>query len=180
MSLSQTQGGVSAARLSMKEAFERLKEVVSVTDARSFKSTTLRDVYEAALTIEREQSARRSLRNTRRLKPFLDGLQHYTKCVDTLCNGTPYLPWIWAPVKLLIQVASDYASAFDKLLAEYRHIADVLPRFDRLSETFRENPDFQHMLAMVYVDILAFHEKAYKFFCKPGQSLSSTHSLLTY
>jgi hypothetical protein len=59
-------------------------------------------------------------------------------------------------------------SAFEKLIAAYKQIADALPRFDRLSAAFKDNPDFQQVLGIVYADILAFHERAYKFFKRPG------------
>jgi len=79
----------------MKEAFERLQLKVSPKDAREFQCTTLQDVYTAARKIERELAARQCLRNMRRLNPFFDGLERYSKAIEVLCNGTPYLPWIW-------------------------------------------------------------------------------------
>ncbi|EUC41875.1 hypothetical protein COCMIDRAFT_57997, partial [Bipolaris oryzae ATCC 44560] len=41
-----------------------------------------------------------------RLDPFLRGMEHYSKVVEVLCNGTPYLAWIWAPVKLMLTPTS--------------------------------------------------------------------------
>ena len=66
------------------------------------------------------------------------------------------------------QVASDFTSALEKLISAYSKIAEILPRFDRLSSAFRGNADFQRVLATVYADILRFHEEAYKVFRKPG------------
>ena len=31
----------------------------------------------------------------RRLQPFFDGLDRYSKVIEILCNGTPYLSYIW-------------------------------------------------------------------------------------
>lgn len=76
-------------------AFERLKEVVSKEDARSFNSTTMEDVWTSARDIERHLESRRSLRGFRRIQPFLAGIEQYSKVVEVLCNGTPYLPYIW-------------------------------------------------------------------------------------
>jgi hypothetical protein len=89
-----------------KSAFDRLADVVKPQDVLLFHSTTLRDVYDAAYQIQEIQRKRRSLRYMSRLKPFLECLEKYSKAIDTLCNGTPFLPWIWAPVKLLLQVKS--------------------------------------------------------------------------
>jgi hypothetical protein len=87
-------------------AFACLKDTVKPHHAIEFQSTTLKDVWDAANEIQRIQRQRRSLRNMGRLKPFLQGLEKYSKCIDTLCNGTPFLPWVWAPVKLILQVKS--------------------------------------------------------------------------
>jgi len=67
------------------------------------------------------------------------------------------------------QLASDYLSSFEKLISAYARIAENLPRFDRLSATFRASPDFHQVLAMVYSDILEFHRRAYKFFRRRGR-----------
>ena len=39
-----------------------------------------------------------------------------------------------------------------------------MPRFDRLSATFKYEPDFQQVMGLFYTDILEFHRRAYKFF----------------
>lgn len=62
------------------------------------------------------------------------------------------------------QIASDYMSAFDKLIAAYEKISESLPRLERLNAALKDNPRFQVLLALVYADILEFHRRAYKFF----------------
>jgi len=44
----------------------------------------------------------------------------------------------------------------------------MLPRFDRLGAALQDKPDFQQALAVVYSDILTFHENAYKLFRRNG------------
>src|SRR5277367_5090572 len=79
----------------IESAFLKLKQSVSNSDALVFQSTTLEDVWKAAEEIERVQRQRKSLRNLKRIEPFLLALDKYSKPVEVLCNGTPYLPWIW-------------------------------------------------------------------------------------
>jgi hypothetical protein len=67
-------------------------------------------------------------------------------------------------------LAADYDNAFEKLISAYSQIAEHLPRFDRLSEAYRNHPDFQRVIALVYGDILEFHRQAYKFFKRSGMS----------
>ena len=84
------------ARLTLDQAFERFSTTVTPEDHREFSSIDLKDVRDAALQIESRLAARQALRNMQRLQPFLQGLEHYSKSIEVLCNGTPYLPWIWA------------------------------------------------------------------------------------
>ncbi|KAL9067367.1 MAG: hypothetical protein Q9157_006832 [Trypethelium eluteriae] len=83
------------AQTSINEAFERLQNSISKDDQRLFNSTKLKDVYETARDVENQLGARRELRYMRRLEPFFNWLLQYSKEMEILCNGTPYLPWIW-------------------------------------------------------------------------------------
>ncbi|KAM0810766.1 putative NACHT domain-containing protein [Seiridium cardinale] len=94
----------------------------------------------AALDIESQLAARQSLRNMRRLMPLFQGLEHYAKVADVLCNGTPYLAWIWAPITLILRVALEYVEAFEVIMKGYSKIADSLVRFEILKEAFRITP----------------------------------------
>lgn len=95
------------ARLTIKEAFERLKQSVTPDDARRFQATTLQDVHDAAIVVEDKIAASGSLRNLRRIKPFLTGLGRYAKVIEVMCNGTDYLPWIW--VCFAFRASSDHS-----------------------------------------------------------------------
>ncbi|KAI9674908.1 MAG: hypothetical protein M1822_009011 [Bathelium mastoideum] len=151
------------ARLTIQHAFDRFSASVTPEDRRDFNSAALQDVRNAALLVEKQLAARRSLRNMRRLQPFMHSLEHYSRSIEVLCNGTPYLPWIWASIKLMLQVSSDYLKAFESLIDAYGKIADALPRFDRLNSALKENHNFQAILAFFYADIVEFHRRAYKF-----------------
>lgn len=62
-----------------------------------------------------------------------------------------------APVKLFMQVSSEYAPAFDKILTACTDVADALPRFDLLAIAVNDFSDFQKVLSAVYSDMLEFH-----------------------
>ncbi|KAH8747114.1 NACHT domain protein [Hyaloscypha sp. PMI_1271] len=154
---------VEAAKRMIREAFEDLERAISPTDSNDFGSATLESVQKAALDIENQLAARSSLRNMRRLMPLFSGLQHYSSAVEVLCNGTPYLPWIWAPIKLILKVASDYVEAFEQIIKAYSRIGESLNRFRVLDATFSQNAGFQLTVAVFYADILRFHKQAYTF-----------------
>jgi len=88
----------------IRGAFEDLERAMTPTDTKDFKNTALQNVQKAALEIENRMAARQSLRNMRRIMPLFTGLGHYAKTIEVLCNGTPFLPWIWAPIKLILMV----------------------------------------------------------------------------
>ncbi|RKL16693.1 hypothetical protein BFJ70_g14981 [Fusarium oxysporum] len=153
----------STAKKTIKIAFEKLEKTILPEDSHDFSTTTIDDVKKAALVLEDQLAARNSLRNMRRLLPLLAGLEHYAKVMDILCNGTPYLPWIWAPITLVIRIASEYIEAFEKIIKGYSRIAESLGRFKTLQTALGADRDFQETLAVFYSNILQYHEHAYTF-----------------
>ncbi|KAI1454329.1 hypothetical protein F4805DRAFT_469475 [Annulohypoxylon moriforme] len=151
------------ARQTISTAFEELDRTITPADSRDFPGTTLDHVRKAALEIERQLAARQSLRNMRRLQPLFQGLEHYAKVIDVLCNGTPYLAWIWAPITLILRVASEYVEAFEQIIKGYSRISESLKRFELLGNALSKKATFQQTLAVYYADILQFHKHAYKF-----------------
>ncbi|KAL6352221.1 hypothetical protein LRP88_14426 [Fusarium phalaenopsidis] len=156
------------ARKTIQVAYNELDRIIIPGDKRDFGSTTLQHIQKAALDIENQLATRQSLRNMRRLMPLFRGLEHYSKVVDILCNGTPYLPWIWAPITLILRLASEYVEAFEQIIKGYSNIAESLKRFEILSDAFIGEPDFQNTLAAFYADILEFHKHAYRFVRRSG------------
>ncbi|KAK1751103.1 hypothetical protein QBC47DRAFT_84133 [Echria macrotheca] len=158
---------LSSARRAVEKAFKDLESTIEPAESRDFSSTTLDDVRKAAIEIERQLAARQSLRNTRRLDPLFKGLEHYAKVIEVLANGTDYLPWIWAPIKLILKIAADYVEAFERIIKAYAHIADSLRRFQLLERSFQGTPDIYPTFVVFYADILSFHKAAYRFVTRP-------------
>ena len=98
---------VSAQR-TIREAFTDLETAVSPSDVAIFSKTTLQDVRKAASEVESQLAARQSLRNMRRLVPLFRGLDHYSRSIEILCNGTQYLAWVWAPITVVLKVRKPY------------------------------------------------------------------------
>lgn len=151
------------ARRTIKDAFDQLDQTILPEDAQGLQTLSLQNVKTFALSIENQLAARKSLRNMRRLLPLFSGLEHYAKVVDILCNGTPYLSWIWAPITLILRISCEYMQAFEKIINGYSALGDSLRRFEVLDSALSTNVDFQQTLAIFYADILKFHEHAYNF-----------------
>lgn len=151
------------ARKTVQTAFEELRQTITPQDSRDFDKTTIQDVRQAALNIEVQLASRQCLRNMRRLMPFFQGLEHYEKVMSVLCNGTPFLPWAWAPITLILRIACEHVEAFEHIMTGYSRIASALKRFEILGEAFSRDVEFQKTMAVFYADILQFHKHAYKF-----------------
>lgn len=65
---------------------------------------------------------------------------------------------------LLCKLARNYSSVMDKILKAFSDIAEVLPRLDRLKWAFPDDTNFNHVVGLIYSDIIEFHRRAYKFF----------------
>ncbi|KAI0400767.1 hypothetical protein F4802DRAFT_583444 [Xylaria palmicola] len=162
MPLPKKDPATAIAKSTISAAFKELANAVSPADSADFESITLDDVRKTALDIENQLAARQLLRNMRRLSPLFSGLQYYSKSIEILCNGTPYLPWLWAPISLILKICSDYVEAFEQIIKAYSRIGESLTRFQVLQESFCNNPAFQQTLAIFYADILELHKAAYK------------------
>ncbi|KAI1824553.1 hypothetical protein F4861DRAFT_505422 [Xylaria intraflava] len=153
----------------IQRACERFEKELSPHDANLIQSTISLDNVKAAIhQVERELAARQSLRNLQRLTPFVDAIDRYSKAIEVAANGTPYLPWLWAPLKIILQGVYDCTHALDRILNAYGQIGNNMPRFTRYANAFPTHPGFQQLVAFLFQDIMEFHMKAYSMICKPG------------
>lgn len=89
-------------------ACDRFRNEITSGEAKQIVSAGSFDEVKAALgQVERYLAARQSLRNFDRIAPFLVAAERFSQVVEVVCNGTPYLPWIWVRSCLLCyQLAS--------------------------------------------------------------------------
>ena len=59
-------------------------------------------------------------------------------------------------------------------------IGEAMPRFDKLSGAFKDDPEFLQVMGHFYEDVLEFHRRSYKFFRRRGKPCfaSTPHVLL--
>ncbi|KAK3989022.1 hypothetical protein QBC44DRAFT_359506 [Cladorrhinum sp. PSN332] len=147
---------------------QRFRQSIEVSDDRELQKLSLEDVRQGVLDIQRELRAKQSLRNLDRLTPYLDAAHRYSTAVGHLCNGVPFMPYIWSPLMVILRSVRDQTQALDKILCAYAQIGNALPRLTRYEEAFRGNPDFEHLLAFLFQDITEFHTKALALIRKPA------------
>lgn len=77
------------------KALQNLKSSITPEDVRTFKDTTLEDLWRDAREIEREQDKRLDLRHMKRLEQVLRSLESYSGVIDSLCQGFSPMAWVW-------------------------------------------------------------------------------------
>jgi hypothetical protein len=89
---------MATPKTTIADAFEKLQRSLSEEHRHSFESTELEHVWSEVRDIQTAQRKRQSAQNLRRIEPLLQGLEKYAKVIEVLCNGTPYLSFIWVSV----------------------------------------------------------------------------------
>lgn len=69
---------------------------LSPQDISNFQSTTFKDLREEITTIQKEQAQRRGFRNLNKVRPFLNGVEQYSKVIEVFVNAKPsIMAFIW-------------------------------------------------------------------------------------
>ena len=77
-------------------ALERFKDNLTAPEISQFSFTTIDDVWAEVTKIQREQGARRSLRNMARIEPFINGLKDHSDVLEVFVQAKPeFMAFIW-------------------------------------------------------------------------------------
>ena len=74
------------------------KARLSPGDIETFQFTNFDELKAAIDEIQRTQAQRRSLRNLNKIRPFLNGLEQYSKVIEVFVNAKPDIMafiWVW-------------------------------------------------------------------------------------
>lgn len=71
---------------------------------------------------------------------------------------------------VLKQVASTWAESFDTLLDAYKQLAENIPLLGQYQELFKSDHVMASILAIIYEDILEFHQVALRVFKQSSMS----------
>ncbi|KAF5984602.1 Pfs domain-containing protein [Fusarium coicis] len=129
-------------------------------DLENFKATTLDTLKDSISEIQAKQHARRQLQNLNRLAPFLEATKQYGDLAHLFYEGDEIMPFIWGPMKFLLETASSPSSpskSFDKLVGLYEKLGEALPLLKQYEDFFRARPHQAKVLAVIYKEITIFH-----------------------
>lgn len=69
---------------------------LSVQDRADFELTTFKDLQTAIDEIQKAQAQRRGFRNLNKIRPYLNGLQQYSRVIEVFVNAKPdIMAFIW-------------------------------------------------------------------------------------
>jgi hypothetical protein len=92
-----TQNHLSAAVRAALNSFESTLKPADLVD---MKISSLDDVHDAMLKIQKKQGAEKKLLNLNRMQVFLDGMEQYEELVEVLLNVPVMVVFIWASLAL--------------------------------------------------------------------------------
>ncbi|KAI5836982.1 ankyrin repeat-containing domain protein [Morchella snyderi] len=176
MAAISSHGGTSSA---FADALSKFQATLKKEELESFSSVTagassMEDVRKAATAIQERQLREDGImRNVRRIQPLINGLQQFSGVIEVFVQSKPeVLALLWGPVKFLLQVASSYITAYEKLMDAFQKIGENLSRFQEFSIIFKKTPRMQQVIVMIFEEILEFYQLTLKYFrCKYWKKL---------
>ncbi|KAH6845783.1 hypothetical protein B0I37DRAFT_381087 [Chaetomium sp. MPI-CAGE-AT-0009] len=150
-----------------EQALTKFKAELNPKQQAAFQRTTLPDLLAEIENIQNAQHSTRRLQAINRLKPTLEACNQLGKVVETFVNASEFVAFVWGPIKLLLQIASSLAEAFNELLDMYERLGEELPLVQQYERLFSEDPNIKRVLGYLYKDILEFHRRALKYFQQP-------------
>lgn len=159
---------MSSADANFQQALVKFKKRLTKEEEEDFKFTSLEDVVVEVNNIQERQGQRKEMMNLPRIKRFLEAMAQYEKIIEVFLNASAMLCFVWGPMKFCLHVASTWADSFDILLDAYQRLAENIPLFGDYQTIFESNTKMQDVLAVVYEDILEFHQTALRFFRRPA------------
>lgn len=155
-------------RAALDELLVRFKNRLTARELQRFKGTTLKDVETALRDIQNRLDTQRELRNLTRIRGFLDAMDQFGKVIEVFTNSSNMVAFVWGPLKFLLQMSSTWANSLDRILDAYEQIGEALPLLQQYESMFKQYPEMQKVLVLIYKDILEFHMPAIRFFGHPG------------
>ena len=88
------------------ERLGRFRASLNESQSERFRSTSLRDVKNFIITVQRDQDSKKSLMNFSRLHSFLVAMSQFVEVYESMDMGHPELScFIWGPLRSILGVS---------------------------------------------------------------------------
>ncbi|KAH6679199.1 hypothetical protein B0J14DRAFT_649592 [Halenospora varia] len=112
-----------------------------------------------------------------RIKRFSDGLQPYFNIIGTVLSSHPEFAAIaWGSFLLVLKLASNFTSFFEKLTEILERLCTVLPNYNDIAGIIKDKVSgrFQESLRNLYLDVFEFFRAIARLFTQKDGSLKRT------
>ncbi|XRM40199.1 hypothetical protein ABZX51_003519 [Aspergillus tubingensis] len=110
------------------------------------------------------------------IRRIIERLAPYFEVIDTLVSCDPiHAATIWGGLRVVLQLASNFATFFEKIMKCLDRIAEIFPIYERIERLFESQPPgLQSSLEHLYTDLFRFLSEVLRVFCKPTGGIKST------
>ncbi|KAL3470718.1 hypothetical protein BJX99DRAFT_267263 [Aspergillus californicus] len=163
----QARKGAIGPSIAFQRALDKFTQSLSDRQKHDFSVTKYEDVQITIEIIQSEYGEKKELQNMARIQGFLEAMSEYGKVVEVFLNSTPFLAYVWGPIKFILQVASSWSDSLEILLTAYEEIGERAPSFLQYQLVFERNLGMRNILEKWYCDVLEFHFHALQFLTRP-------------
>ncbi|KAG9657777.1 hypothetical protein KCU64_g4966, partial [Aureobasidium melanogenum] len=139
----------------------RLEAIKAVPDAHA--------VAQFTYQLDQENAKRKSRCVAARISPLLDSVQQFAGIVETFVSSNPHIAaLVWGSVKLVLQIASNFTTYFEKLSTLLMTIGKRCPRYQKYQKLYRDSTDLQKALCDFYSVVVRCCEQTIIVLHRPG------------
>ena len=91
-------------------------------EKQNFKSTSFEDVKAAIINIQQDQENTRTLRNLRKIEPFIMAMEAFSKVIEVYLNASQFVCYVWGPLKFFLQVRCVLLFSAPKIYRPLSHL----------------------------------------------------------
>lgn len=88
-----------------RHALTKFSARLSKDEESQFQFTTFGEARDALALIQDEQRKRKENMNLTRIQSFLEAMEQFSKTIEVFINASPFVAFIWGPLKFLLQVS---------------------------------------------------------------------------
>jgi hypothetical protein len=76
-------------------SLDRFKVGLSDREKEDFELTSLDEVHDVVLEIQKEHASERRMQNMKRIESFLEGMEQYGSVIDGFLNASLFIAFVW-------------------------------------------------------------------------------------
>ena len=117
-----------------RKTLSSFKKRLTQEEQSAFQFATLEDVRLEVTRIQAEQANQKEMMNMTRIQSFLEAMDQFGKVIEVFLNSSEFVPFIWGPVKFVLQVASNPKPQLSALLEESKRCLVIRARIFSLHQ----------------------------------------------